>query len=49
MEDQTGATTAVTIGSEDFASIYRSCFSDTMNNNMSVRHMSVRGLSEDCQ
>ena len=41
MEDQTGATTAVTTGSEDFATVYRSFFSDNMNNNVSVATVNV--------
>ena len=41
MEDKSEANTAVTIGSEDFATVYRSCFSDTMNNNMSVTSVNI--------
>ena len=41
MEDKSEAPTAVTIGSEDFATVYRSCFSDTMNNNMSVTSVNI--------
>ena len=41
MEDQSEANTAVTTGSEDFASVYRSCFSDTMNNNLSVTTVNI--------
>ena len=37
MEDQSEANT----GSEDFATVYRSCFSDTMNNNLSVRSVNI--------
>ena len=41
MEDKSEANTAVTIGSEDFATVYRSCFSDNMNNNVSVATVNV--------
>ena len=39
MEDQTEANTAVT--TEDFATIYRSCFSDTINNNLSMTTVNI--------
>merc|ERR1712155_357815 len=41
MEDQSEANTAVTKGSEDFDTVYKSCFSDTMNNNLSVTYVNI--------
>ena len=38
---KTEAITAVTTGSEDFDTFYRSCFSDTMNNNLSVTTVNI--------
>ena len=34
-------TTAVTTGSKDFDTVFRSCFSDTMNNNLSVTTVNI--------
>ena len=41
MEDQSEANTAVTTGSEDFDTVYRSCFSDNINNNLSMTTVNI--------
>ena len=41
MEEQSEANTAVTTGSDDFDTVYRSCFSDTINNNLSVTTVNI--------
>ena len=38
---QSETNTAVTTGSEDFDAVFRSCFSDTMNNNLSVTTVNI--------
>ena len=38
---QSETNTAVTTGSEDFDTVFRSCFSDTMNNNLSVTTVNI--------